>query len=64
MTEKLRIAVMRGHKGSDNPLKTWVMLGSEPDEEPEFGTWLSPKAARSLAKRLMKAADKAEGKSL
>lgn len=57
----LRIAVKKGHKGSTAPLKTWVMLGSEPDEEPEFGTWLSPSSARKLAQRLLKAADKADG---
>lgn len=57
----LRIAIKKGHKGSHNPLKTWVMLGSEPDEEPEFGTWLTPGQARKLAERLIKAANKADG---
>lgn len=57
----LRIAVKKGHHGCDSPLKKWVMLASEPDEEPEFGTWLTPGQARKLAERLIRAANKADG---
>ena len=56
----LKIAVKKGRNGISSPQKTWVMLASDEDDEPEYGTWLTPGAARKLAIRLMEAAAKAE----
>lgn len=40
--------------------RAWVMLGNEEDEDPSFGSWLTPSQAMRLSSRLAAAATKAD----